>query len=503
MAIQKQDMTGKEAGTYRISELVASSGTTRDMIKYYLRTDLLPPTEKPRANLSLYTENHLKLIELIRKFQEQTKLSLQDIADVFRAASYDANAIEIELLSARHSVSDGDNIIPLKSNPQNTRKLNFPAEFLQQLTNTSLLQHAKQPEQDENQLAGLLWAAHNAGVPLAFFESAREKLAELADLEVKTLIAIKRPGLSYNDMVDNVTDVNRIINRWMITEKSRQIRSQFQRVIDNSERAISTLLDTIYQPSAIFRQRHGLDQMLANLTTELDTSPPLLEHAHALCFSSLLLGEYEQTITIAQSALAVAPDEPLATAFVALAHGLQNNVDLAFEHGSQLEDCQDTHPVILQARMLSLLLKASKLSGVADTAELMKSAGEIFLELLQGPSMEEPEAILTLARANVAFPDFANSRSQAINALQALLQRLEKNALELAELPVAGLQESLLTAYRICALYYLGVLLAMNDEHDKAAHFFEQVIQLDPASNFGKSAYLQLGSTRLSQRDRH
>jgi len=495
MEREKTDTQRRNEGDYRISELVASSGVSRDMIKYYLRADLLPPAEKPRANLSLYTENHLKLIELIRKFQEQTKLPLQDIADVFRAASYDANAIEIELLSARYSVSDSDNIIPLKTHPGNTLRLDLPAEFLQQLANTSLLQHAEQPAQDEDQLAGLLWAAHNAGVPLTFFESAREKLAELADLEVKTLIAIKRPDLSYNDMVDNVTDVNRIINRWMVTEKSRQIRSQFQRVIDNSERAISTLLDTVYRPSAIFRQRHGLDQMLSNLTAELDTSPPLLEHAHALCFACLLLGEYEQTIAIAQAALAVAPDEPIATAFVALAHGLQNNVDLAFEYGSQLEDCQARHPVILQARMLSLLLKASKLSGVADTAELMKSAGEIFLELLQGPSVEEPEAILTLARANVAFPDFANSRPQAINALQALLQRLEQNTVELAELPVAGLQESLLTVYRIYALYYLGVLLAMNDDQDKAAHFFEQVIQLDPASNFGKNAYLQLGAS--------
>lgn len=495
MTTQKQNTAGKEASTYRISELVEISGASRDMIKYYLRADLLPPAEKPRANLSLYTENHLQLIELIRKFQEQTKLSLQDIANVFQTASYDVNTIEIEMLSARYSVSDDDNIIPLKSNAQATRNLNFPAEFLQQLASTSLLQHAEQPEQDEDQLAGLLWAAHNAGVPLTFFENAREKLAELADLEVKTLIAIKRPDLSFNDMVDNVADVNRIITRWMVTEKSRQIRSQFQRVIDNSERAISTLLDTIYQPSTIFRQRHDLDQILSNLTAELDTTTPPLGHTHALCFACLLLGEHEETIALAQRALAVAPEEPIATAFLALAHGLQNNIDLAFEYGSQLEECHDKHPVILQARMLSSLLKASKLSGVADTAELMKSAGEIFLELLQGPSIEEPEAILTLARANVAFPDFANSRPQAINALQTLLQRLEKNTVELPRLPVAGLQESLLIVYRIYALYYLGVLLAMNDEHDEAAYFFEQVIQLDPASNFGENAYLQLGSS--------
>lgn len=492
---QKQTTTGKEAGTYRISELIAASGATRDSIKYYLRADLLPPAKKPRANLSLYTQNHLKLIELIRKFQEQTRLSLQDIADVFRTAGYDANVIEIELLSARYSVNDDDNIIPLKSHFQNTRNLSFPAEFLQQLANSSLLQNAAQPEQDEDQLIGLLWAAHNAGVPLSFFETARGKLADLVDLEVKTLIAIKRPDLSFDNMVDNVTDVNRIISRWMATEKNRQIRNQFQRVIDNSERAISTLIDTIYRPSILFRQCHGLDQLLSNLTAQLDTRATLPEHAYALCFAGLLLGEYEHTITVGQTALALAPGEPIAIAVLALAHGLQNDVDLAFEYGSQLEDCDNKHPVILQARMLSSLLKASKLSGVTDTAELMRNAGEIFLDLLQGSTLEEPEAILTLARANIAFPDFANSRPQAINALQTLLRGLEENTVELTDLLGAELRDGLLIIYRTCALYYLGVLLAMNAEHEKAAHFFEQVVQLDPASYFGENAYLQLGSS--------
>jgi DNA-binding transcriptional MerR regulator len=497
MPQQRENMAGIDTeNSYRISDLIAASGATRDKIKYYLRADLLPPATKPRANLSLYSENHLKLIELIRRFQEQTKLSLPDIAKVFRAASYEANVIEIELLSARYSLNEDDNIIPLKTNLQNTRNLNFPAEFLQQLENTSLLQHSEKSEQDEEQLAGLLWAAHNAGVPLTFFENAREKLAEFADLEVKTLIAIKRLDLNFSNMVDNVTDVNRIISRWMVAETSRQIRSQFQRVIDNSERAISTLVDTIYVPSVLFRQRHGLDQILSNITEELDSHPPLPEQAHALCFACLLLGEYEKAIAIGQTALAAAPDEPIATAVLALANGLLNNVDLAFEHGSQLENSQNKHPVILQARMLSSLLKASKLSGVTDTAQLMKSAGEIFLDLLQGPSMDEPEAILTLARANVAFPDFANSRPQAISALQSLMERLEKGTVTLTALPIADLQSSLLIVYRICALYYLGVLSTMNEEHDQASHFFEQVIQLDPASNFGESAYLQLGVPR-------
>lgn len=93
MPKQKQGMAPREDGISRISELIAISDASRDSIKCCLRASLLPLAKKPRSNFSLYTANHLKLIELIRRFQEQTKLSLQDIATVFRAASYDANSM--------------------------------------------------------------------------------------------------------------------------------------------------------------------------------------------------------------------------------------------------------------------------------------------------------------------------------------------------------------------------------------------------------------------------
>ena len=70
---------------YRMSELVQTSGVSRDMIKYYLRAGLLPQPSKPRPNLSLYTDNHLLLIRLILRVQQQTSLSLPEIATAFRA----------------------------------------------------------------------------------------------------------------------------------------------------------------------------------------------------------------------------------------------------------------------------------------------------------------------------------------------------------------------------------------------------------------------------------
>ena len=104
----------KLGSTYRMSALVEATGVSRDMVKYYLRAGLLPPAVKPRANLSLYSDIHLQLIALVRKCQEQTRLSLPDIAEIFQAASYDTGTIELELLSDKYRVDNvaGDNIIP-------------------------------------------------------------------------------------------------------------------------------------------------------------------------------------------------------------------------------------------------------------------------------------------------------------------------------------------------------------------------------------------------------
>ncbi len=483
----------REGKTFRMSELVSASGASRDMIKYYLRAGLLPPAHKPRPNLSLYTVDHLALIGLVRKFQAATKLSLQEIADVFCAADYDTSTIEIELLSAKHSVGGDDNIIPIKRGGQNSRALEIPGEFLHLLYDAGLLAQTDNLDEDEEQLAGLLFAAHQSGVPLRFFREARETLTELADLEVRTLIAIRRPELSYAETVDNVTDVDRIINRWMIAEKNGQIRRQFQRVVDNSERAISTLLDTIYIPSALFRERHGVEGTLHSIRGREEALAAAGDHSHGLCIALLLLAEYGEAIAIAEAIRARDPGDDVATAIIALAHGMQGDVDRAHEYGALLANSTSRHAVVLQARMLSLLQRAAKLGGVADTSELLKAAGELFLLIPTDPPADQPEMALSLARANVAFPDFANTRPEAIRALHTQLDLLEAGDMALPELPVDNLLESLECTYRIYLFYYLGRLHEIEGNSEEARDCFQQVVQLDPASNFGESAYLKLG----------
>jgi DNA-binding transcriptional MerR regulator len=477
---------------YRMSELVDASGVSRDMIKYYLRARLLPKPRKPRPNLSLYTETHLLLIRLILRLQQQTTLSLTDIAAAFRHADYDPTTLEIELLAGKFSAGRRDFIIPFAPETGNDVSLAVPPAFLEELHRSSLLESSSTLDESQMEIAGLLWAAHGEGVPLDFFQAARERLRTLADLEVKALIAIRRPQLDFNAVVASVTHTDRIINRWMISEKTQQARGMFQRIIENSEQALSTIHQAIYLPSKVFRQRYAIDAELTGLGDSIAARPDDLRLIYSACRACLLLAEFQRAIHFADTVLATAPDDDLALACKCLAYGMERNLEQALPYARRLEAMDSRHTIALEARLLTLLMQAAKLGGVSDTTDMLKDAAELFRDPVSVPPNDEfdrLEACLLQARANTLFPDAINTGADAMQALEATLDTLQASTFEQLGLPHEGAR----VAYQIYASFYLGQLHEAAGDAGRAKRHFERVIQLDPSSNFGEMAYLKLG----------
>lgn len=475
-----------------MSELVATSGVSRDMIKYYLRAGLLPQPRKPRPNLSLYTDNHLQLIRLILRVQQQTSLSLPDIAAAFRAARYDPTTIEIELLSDKYHAGRRDFIIPFEAETRSSVSLSVPREFIAELTEQGLLDKTSALDESQLEIAGLLWAARNEGVPTDFFQAARAKLHALADLEVKALIAIQRPALDFDEVVVTVTSTDRIINRWMISEKTRQARHMFQRIIENSEKALSTVHDAIYIPSKVFRKRFHIDEELASLSQSVNDHPGDLDVLHSASRACLLLADFAGALDFADAALALQPDDDLAIACKGLAYAMDKQLEQALPYASRLEATDARHALALEARLLTLLMQAAKLGGVSDTTDLLKNAADLFRDPSPVPARDEfdrLEACLLQARANTIFPDAIDAGPQAIGELETMLLRLEGSSCDELGLPI----ESARLVYQVYASFYLGQLHEAAGDTAKARQYFEKVIQLDPSSNFGEMAYLKLG----------
>lgn len=488
---QVQTAKGADSRHYRMSELVDAAGVSRDMIKYYLRARLLPKPRKPRRNLSLYTEEHLLLIRLILRIQQQTSLSLPEISKAFRAANYDPTTIEIELLSDKYNAGRRDLIIPFEAETGTGVSLSFPQEFIQELASNGLLKDTRPLSDGQVEIAGLLWAARNEGVPLSFFQEAQEKLQALADLEVKALIAIQRPELNYDAVVKSVTNTDRIINRWIVSEKTGLARDMFQRIIENSEKALSTIHQAIYLPSKVFRTRFRIDEELASLSNTTSANPGDLRSTLNASRACLLLAEFEQAVNFADAALGIRPDYDLAIACKSLAYAMDNRLDEALLYARRLEASDCRHTVAMEARLLTLLMQAAKLGGMSDTTELLKDAVELFRDPTPSPPQDEfdcLEACLLQARANTIFPDAIDSGPEAIKGLERMLERLQNHSYAELDLPIEGTR----VVYQVYANYYMGQLLETEGNSADARNCFEQVIQLDPSSNFGEMAYLKL-----------
>jgi len=477
---------------YRISELAAAAGVSRDMVKYYLRAGLLPRAEKPRLNLSLYTRTHLQLIELILRFQSETTLSLQDIGDLFQALHYAPAAIEMELLSGRHTAPDRDPVIPFDQVAAEGVTSAAPAAFIEQLVHTGLLPGKESLDEHGSTQAAVLWAAHEQGIPLSYFREARAKLTELADLEVKALIGIKRPGLDYGQVIEDVSHADRLINRWLISEKNALARQHFRRIMDNSEKALSTIHEAIYHPSGAFRKRFDIDAQLRALDGAMAAQGDQVPALRSAAFSCLLLDDIERTTAYADALLERAPGDAVAIACKCLAAGMSGDLDGARSQAQQLEELDSRHPLAMEARLLTLLMSAARLGGMSDTSELLKDAQQLFLEPVAVDSsdvLDRYEAVLLEARANALFPDAINRGAQSVAALENLLERLQSDDPAVHDLPVDGVRMVLQIYTNFC----LGQLHEIAGRTALAREHYDAVIRIDPSSNFGEAAYLKDG----------
>lgn len=66
----------------KMKELEQRTGIGREAIRFYIREGLLEEPERPKKNVAIYTENHVKRILLIKKLQDERFLPLNVIKDV-------------------------------------------------------------------------------------------------------------------------------------------------------------------------------------------------------------------------------------------------------------------------------------------------------------------------------------------------------------------------------------------------------------------------------------
>jgi DNA-binding transcriptional MerR regulator len=99
----------------RISDLSRQSGVPVATIKFYLREHLLPPGEPTGRNQAVYSEVHLRRLELIRVMTVQGRLDLNSVRRLLTGITDDRMPLA-DLLETLNAVSTGsDNLMPADS----------------------------------------------------------------------------------------------------------------------------------------------------------------------------------------------------------------------------------------------------------------------------------------------------------------------------------------------------------------------------------------------------
>lgn len=78
----------------KMRELERRTGVNRETIRVYLRHGLLPEPQRPKANVAIYGEAHVRGIFAIRQLQTERRLPLRRIK---RAVDGDASAMPIDV----------------------------------------------------------------------------------------------------------------------------------------------------------------------------------------------------------------------------------------------------------------------------------------------------------------------------------------------------------------------------------------------------------------------
>ena len=72
----------------KMKELEARTGVGREAIRFYIREGMIPEPERPKRNVALYNDGHVKRLLAIRHLRDAQELSLARIKSVLHSADF-------------------------------------------------------------------------------------------------------------------------------------------------------------------------------------------------------------------------------------------------------------------------------------------------------------------------------------------------------------------------------------------------------------------------------
>lgn len=83
----------------KMRDLEQATGVRREMIHFYFRNGLLPEPERPKPNVAVYSDDHVRGIQAIRRLQTERRLSIDEIK---QSVDGHASSVPSDAMTVRH-----------------------------------------------------------------------------------------------------------------------------------------------------------------------------------------------------------------------------------------------------------------------------------------------------------------------------------------------------------------------------------------------------------------
>ena len=479
-------MPSVQRDSLTIGTLIERSGTHRQTIHYYLRKGLLPAPQRPNRTSALYAPQCVELIHLIKQYQDQLRLSLDEIASIFYRSAYDPQALRGNLAAAslqsglpgpngRHARPVGIREVAALLEPAP------PAGWIEDLVAAGLVD----PEAHSAELAFApaavdairqIWEGARLGIPLDHFQQLRALAEEQASRELDNFKnRVQEMHLS-PDFSQQVARVFSVFDHFGSYRRRVALNRKFlQSVTESFGQIIGTNRQRVF-PSESFLARIGLNREIDRLLGVLDHDPHDLKALRNLARAYNFKSDWVRLREVAEEILKLSPDDESAqAAFGRSLRGLGRYGESVAVLERALR--RSNNPLV-KLRLGQTYVNQARESG--DAAAYLDASirkARLAAEAIQ--ESRHSSALLRKIRLNLAIDTIIMSEPLGLSGVSvAELEQLHREYAAIRE-PSSAMGRISLAVARMYATFAL-YQVRERAHHPEAPRLREQILKWDP-----------------------
>lgn len=490
----------------RIRDVVKETGVPRELIHHYLRQNLLPKPEK-RAR---YSEQHVKLLQLLKILREDHQLPLEVIRQIFDLFDFDPArltpiALSDSLKNRIDQMLNGRTMLPPTIGEEAIlHQTGITSERLRDYISAKLVQPIVQEGQEKfctHDISIIILGEIGAAVGIPF-ESIRTVGAYVRvgfDLEHHTIFnTARKASLDERGFVGEVFMRKELVVNFILHLLQSLLYHRMMDFIILGEEVRTTFNDIVYSPSPMFLKRHQLEAAIDAAQDQLALFPEDSQKWQNTIRLMLHAGRYHEGHFAAEQAIQKFPRNALLRMLHTKAQVLSGQFEMDPKRAGQVFTKSKKDALTILYRTISLLARTDLSQSVERMDLNAASVVELIETAIAAAEHETPESKVevdilagwALTILPPAYQNIPKGISLMVRAYQSLLEGMLKNSI------IPGLWERYLINSAYLLFISVGKASALNMQSDSNFSIPDSealrslILNLDPGSEFAENVFL-------------